>query len=121
MPLPKPHIWPLPSPIYDPFPSPIYDAYPSPIYDPYTSTIYDPYTSPIYDPYPSHLEYLPTQAPYHDPPTMVPPTMAPPIMPMWLYSRSTTVIHHDSPWLIRHDTLSVRVRQYSGIRSGSGM
>ena len=40
---------------------------------------------------------------------------------MWLYSRSTTVIHHDSPWLIRHDTLSVRVRQSSGNRSGSGI
>ena len=25
---------------------------------------------------------------------------------MSLYSRSTTVIHHDSPWIIRHDTLS---------------
>ena len=36
-------------------------------------------------------------------------------------SRSTTVIHHDSPWLIRHDALSVRVRQYSGNRSGFGM
>ena len=31
-------------------------------------------------------------------------------MEMSLYSRSTTVIHHDSPWLIRHDTWSVRVR-----------
>ena len=42
-------------------------------------------------------------------------------MEMSLYSRSTTVIHHDSPWLIRHDTLSVRVRQSSGNRSGSGI
>ena len=42
-------------------------------------------------------------------------------MEMSLYSRSTTVIHHDSPWLFRHDTLSVRVLQYSGNRSGSGM
>ena len=42
-------------------------------------------------------------------------------MEMSLYSRSTTVIHHDSPWLIRHDTLSVRVWQSSGNRSGSGM
>ena len=40
---------------------------------------------------------------------------------MSLYSCSITVIHHDSPWLIRHDTLSVRVRQYSDNRSGSGM
>ena len=40
---------------------------------------------------------------------------------MSLYSRSTTVIHHDSPWLIRHDTMSVRVRQSSGNRSGSGI
>ena len=43
------------------------------------------------------------------------------IMEMPLYSRSTTVIHHASPWLIRHDTLSVRVRQSSGNRSGSGI
>ena len=42
-------------------------------------------------------------------------------MEMSLYSRSTTVIHHDSPWLIRHETLSVLVRQYLGNRSGSGM
>ena len=42
-------------------------------------------------------------------------------MEMSVYSRSTTVIHHDSPWLIRHDTLSVRVRQSSGNRSGSGI
>ena len=42
-------------------------------------------------------------------------------MEMSLYSRSTTVIHHDIPWLIRHDTLSVRVRQSSGNRSGSGI
>ena len=42
-------------------------------------------------------------------------------MEMSLYSRSTTVIHHDSPWLIRHETLSVRVWQYLGNRSGSGM
>ena len=42
-------------------------------------------------------------------------------MEMSLYSRSTTVIDHDSPRLIRHDTLSVRVLQYSGNRSGSGM
>ena len=42
-------------------------------------------------------------------------------MEMSLYSRSTTVIYHDSPWLIPHDTLSVRFRQYSGNRSGSGM
>ena len=42
-------------------------------------------------------------------------------MEMSLYNRSTTVIHHDSPWLIRHDTLSVRVRQHSGNRSGCGM
>ena len=42
-------------------------------------------------------------------------------MEMSIFSRSITVIHHDSHWLIRHDTLSVRVRQYSGNRSGSGM
>jgi len=36
-------------------------------------------------------------------------------MEMSLYSRSTTVIHHVSPWLIRHNTLSVRVRQFQAI------
>ena len=42
-------------------------------------------------------------------------------MEMSLYSRSTTVIHHANPWLIRHDTLSFRARQSSGNRSGTGI
>ena len=42
-------------------------------------------------------------------------------MEMSLYIRSTIVIHHDSPWLIHQDNLSVRVRQSSGNRSGSGI